>query len=78
MKESFELTENKFTPVTLSLTFESQAELDAFGQLSNYVLFTSKLRKFNCPFPSYNILRQMGANINTTDDVEKAFAVSTR
>jgi len=73
MKESFKQTENTFTPVTLSLTFESQAELDAFGQLSNYASFRSVLRKCNCPFPSYDILSSMGARINYINDVVSAF-----
>lgn len=76
MKETYTNTPETFKPVTLHLTFETQAELDAFGKLSNTEPFLSKLRKLRCPFPSYLTLSNMGANINDITDTANLFRFS--
>lgn len=72
MKETYNTSET-FKPVTLHLTFETQAELDAFGKLSNTEPFLSKLRQLKCPFPSYRTLSDMGADIGDVGNTAALF-----
>ena len=61
MKTIAEVPKKEFTPVSLTITFESQKELDDFGSLCNLTCITD-----NLVMPSYFELEKLGANINNT------------
>lgn len=60
---------SKFKPVNLTLTFESQAELDAFGVLFNTSSFVALMKMLGADIRDlriYNILSIKGANTDVT------------
>jgi hypothetical protein len=57
----------KFTPKTLSITFQTQDELDAFGALCNCPRARNAMRENGGEMPHFKTLKDMGA------DIEKYF-----
>ena len=71
MKVTFK-NDKKFVPVTMSLTFETQNELDAFGCLVNAAVVIDAVQAVGGNLPTYNQLVEVGANIDKTDAFLKA------
>lgn len=71
MKTEIQKPDPKFQPRSLTITFESQKELDTFGRLLNYRVVADTLRKFG-GFPSeaiYDKIVQLGGDINNVTDI---------
>lgn len=58
------IPERPFQPVTISITFETQKELDDFGSLCNSAAITDTMS-----LPHHSQLRALGANINGVNDL---------
>jgi hypothetical protein len=71
MKVTFK-NDKKFAPVTMSLTFETQNELDAFGCLVNASVIIDSIEVMGGSLPTYRQLEEVGANIGKTDTFLKA------
>ena len=69
MKITTDKQSNKFQPVTISMTFESQKELDAVGSLFNTSIIAGYLRSTGIHNYIYEIFRDAGANIDNTEKV---------
>jgi hypothetical protein len=63
---------NKFQPVTISMTFESQQELDAMGSLFNTCVINDYLQTRGIMNNPYESFRDAGANIDKTEEVKKS------
>jgi len=57
------IAEKQFTPVSLTITFESQKELDDFGCLCNSTCIID-----NVTMPHYSQLESLGADVGTGRD----------
>lgn len=57
----------KFVPAKLTITFESQAELDAMGTLFNTAPINEALCKIGGKPISYELFVKAGANIDKVD-----------
>lgn len=55
----------QFNPVSVTLTFETQEELDAFGALSNSSVIREALNDIGGEQPSYHIFEAAGASLST-------------
>ena len=60
-----------FKPVTLTLTFETQEELDAYGTMMNFCPIGDGLRAMGGKPVDYQALKDVGAHIHRTADFEK-------
>lgn len=63
------IAEIGFKPVSVTLVFETQKELDAFGSLCNCVPILSAISSLNGRLPDANALTKIGANIHNTDEI---------
>ena len=71
MKITSNKQSNKFQPVTISMTFESQKELDAMGALFNTCIITDYLRDVGgIKNEIYQDFDAAGADINNTEKVK--------
>jgi hypothetical protein len=65
MKATHSRSEPSFPPVTVSITFESQKELDAFGSLMNCGIVDAAFSStFGFNMNLYDVFRRAGADIN--------------
>ena len=70
---------NRFQPVNVTLTIESQAELDFFGSLFNHVAISAASKEFLdagkwLDFePLYELLEGLGADIHRVEDLKLFF-----
>lgn len=55
-------SKKEFTPVSITITFESQKELDDFGTLCNYAPLNSIMI-----MPDYEEFAKLGADIHHTE-----------
>lgn len=59
-----------FVPVSLTLTFESQRELDVFGSLLNCSPFWDVMNDMGLTMPDYTVGEELGAkNIRHTAEI---------
>lgn len=63
---------NKFQPVTISMTFENQKELDVMGSLFNTCLVADYLADNGITNHIYDMFEQAGANIENTLPVKRS------
>lgn len=63
MKTTINSNKSEFKPVSITITFETQKELDDFGCLCN-----ARPIMENVNLPSYSELEKMGADIDTNID----------
>ena len=63
------LEKPEFKPVTISLVFETQKELDAFGVLCNTALISDTIQKIGGKLPEYYEMEEAGANVDDTDEL---------
>ena len=64
-----EIVTAPFTPKAIRITFETQAELDAFGTLCNCTVVGNAIEGMGGRLPDYNELDILGANINSTNEL---------
>lgn len=70
MKITTDKQSNKFQPVTISMTFESQKELDAMGSLFNACIINDYLSEIGgIKNEIYRVFESAGANIDNTEKV---------
>ena len=70
MKITSDKQNNKFQPVTISMTFESQQELDAMGSLFNACIISDYLSEIGgIRNALYLVFEFAGANIDNTEKV---------
>jgi hypothetical protein len=69
MKCKYTPASTKFNPVSVTMTFESQEELDAFGRLTNCAPILTTVRSLGGELPEYTEMRDLGANINDVDEL---------
>lgn len=69
MKITSTKASNKFQPVTISMTFESQEELDAMGSLFNTSIISDYLQNNGIKNEIYKTFREAGANIGDVKGV---------
>lgn len=63
MKVSTSIDKKGFNPVSLTITFESQKELDDFGCLCNLTAITDTIK-----VPCYSFLETLGADVDSGAD----------
>ncbi len=64
-------SDNKFKPITISITFETQKELDAFGALTNASPILDALHEINGKLPEFQFMQSIGADIDMADEFVK-------
>jgi hypothetical protein len=69
---------NCFQPVKLTITFESQKELDAFGVLCNTCLITETMNRIGGDLPDYTVMEDLGANVDNVENFLKEMKDSWR
>jgi hypothetical protein len=71
MKCKYTPASTEFNPVSVTITFETQAELDAFGRFTNCAPILDTFRKLGGDLPKYTEMRYLGADINDTEGLIK-------
>ena len=73
MKSSINKQEKRaFIPRSITLTFETQEELDAFGKLFNSTAITDALEEFSgVPIDLYRDFEALGARVSPPADLTK-------
>ena len=67
-------SEPKFQPVAITITFESQKELDVYGSLFNTSRFNDVIRSCGVSPIEYSHLENLGAKIHIyVDKIDKEF-----
>jgi len=61
-----------FTPVSITLIFDSQAELDAIGSLFNCSPVREAVGKLDAIAPDYRQFEIAGADIHLTDEISNS------
>jgi len=75
MKHTIVREKAEFKPVTISITLETQAELDAFGSLCNCNPIEESFVAFGIKLPHYSEMLALGADIsNTTKLLNQLFS----
>jgi len=72
MKVTASKEAEKFKPVTLTLVFESQKELDTYGKLFNWAQMERAFRDLGVEYPDFRTLKEVGANITGASKIEAA------
>jgi len=67
MRTEFNKPDAKFQPVTMTLTFESQKELDAFSGMFNCAPILDALESMGGSFPSYKSFKEVGGDTSRAD-----------
>ena len=73
MKTTINKPADFFRPCSITITFETQEELDSFGTLCNNGPILEALAKTGGKLPSYDLMRELGANIKNVEAQLKHF-----
>lgn len=71
MKTEIDKPKPTFQPVSLTIRFETQAELDAFGTLCNTSPILEAMRQMGGGLPSYGTMEDLGANVSRVSEFLK-------